>query len=284
MEQRIDPRTRMGTVALVTPDLARSVRYYTDGIGLRVHQWEGGVATLGVGGEDLLRLIEQPGAGPVKQGRTGLYHFALLVPSRLELARVIQHLGESKTPVGGSSDHGVSEALYLTDPDGHGIEIYRDRPRTEWPREGDRLQMLLEPLDFRGIMGELNGGAAAWTGMAAGTTMGHVHLHVADTHTGEAFYVGVLGFDLIARYGGQASFIAAGGYHHHLGINTWAGFGAPPPPEENARLAWYSIVLPDQTAFDEVRGRVAAAGIAMEETDEGWTMKDPSQNTIHLRC
>lgn len=283
MKQGIDPRTRMGTVALVVPDLARSVAYYTEGIGLRLHGQENAQAALGVGGEDLLLLKEQRGASPVLERRTGLYHFALLVPSRLELAKVIRHLSETRTQIGGASDHGVSEALYLTDPDGHGIEIYRDRPRPEWPMAQGTLQMTLDPLDFDGILGELKGQPQTWMGMAPGTTIGHVHLHVADIRASEAFYVNELGFDLVQRYGGQASFVSAGGYHHHLGINTWAGVGAPPPPDSAARLAWFTIVLPDEAALDAVRGRLEAAGVKMERTRDGWEAKDPAQNLVVVR-
>jgi catechol 2,3-dioxygenase len=278
----IHPDTHIGAVALIVPDLERSLHYYQQNIGLQLHRRENGAAALGVGGPDLLILQEQPGVRPVQRGRSGLYHFAILTPSRQELARTLRHLIDSHTPIGGASDHAVSEALYLTDPDGHGIEIYRDRPRSEWEFPNGTLKMTLDPFQFESVLGELTGNEPAWTGLAAGTTIGHVHLHVAHIPPTEQFYCDVLGFDLMVRYGHQASFIAAGGYHHHLGMNTWAGVGVPPPPEDAARLAWYEVRLPDQGAIEEVVARVKEAAIPIQQSEQGWIVRDPAQNTIHL--
>lgn len=282
MTTSIHPNTKMGAAALVVPDLARSLDYYQYNIGLRLHAQEGGIARLGVGADDLLVLYEQPGAKPVQRHHTGLYHFAILVPSRVELGRILRHLIESRTPIGGASDHAVSEALYLNDPDGHGIEIYRDRQRAEWEYPNGTLRMGTDPLDVEGVLAAGMESNEPWTGMPAGTVIGHMHLHVSDLAAAEQFYRDVIGFDLIIRYGRQASFLSAGGYHHHLGINTWAGIGVPPPPADAARLAWYEITVPDEAALEEVVTRARNAGAALTEEENGWQLLDPAQNAIRL--
>lgn len=278
----IHPDTTIGAVTLVVTDLARSLDYYQQNIGLQLHRRNDGQAALGAGGRDLLILHEQPGARPVQRGRTGLYHFALLVPSRKELARTLRHLIDTRTPLGGASDHAVSEALYLSDPDGHGIEIYRDRPRAEWEFPGGTLRMTVDPFQFESVLKELDGNEPPWDGLAPGATMGHIHLHVAHIPATEHFYRDVLGFDLMVRYGDAASFLAAGGYHHHLGVNTWAGVGAPPPPDDAARLGWYEVRLPDDAALDAVVERTRRAGLALESIDGGWAVRDPAWNLVHL--
>lgn len=282
-EHSIDPKTRCGAVALVVADLPRSLRYYQDRIGLRLHRQEEGRAWLGAGGEDLLHLVEQPGARPVQRGRTGLYHFALLTPSRPELAKVLHHLLRTETPIDGASDHGVSEALYLADPDGHGIEIYRDRPKREWPFQGPRLHMTTDPLDARGLLATAPHGDDGWEGLPPATTIGHVHLHVADLGAAEDFYVNILGLDLMQRFGSQASFVSAGGYHHHLGLNTWAGVGAPPPPDTAARLAWFELVLPDAAALEKVTTRLQTASLGAPANGGGWRVPDPARNLLIVR-
>lgn len=278
----IHPNTTIGAVALIVTDLERSLHYYQHNLGLQLYRRENGTAVLGAGGRDLLILDEQPGAQPVQRGHTGLYHFALLVPSRKELARTLRRLIDTRTPLGGASDHAVSEALYLSDPDGHGIEIYRDRPREEWQFPNGALKMTVDPFDFEGVLQELGPREAPWTGIAADTVMGHIHLHVAHIPAAEQFYCDVLGFDLMVRYGNSASFISAGGYHHHMGLNTWAGVGAPPPPEDSARLNWFEIRLPSAEALQQVVERVRTAGLPSEQIGTGWLARDPAQNTIHL--
>lgn len=281
--RKIDPRTHIGCVALVVSDLARSLEFYTTRIGLRVLAQDAAGATLGVAGRALLALRAQPGAKPVGRGRTGLYHFALLLPSRADLGVTVQHLLETRTPVSGASDHGVSEAIYLDDPDGHGIEIYRDRPQAEWPLtpQGD-LAMVNAPFDVPGVVAE--GAGRPWEGMPPGTVMGHVHLHVNQIRASEAFYVDILGFDLMQRFGGQASFISAGGYHHHVGVNVWAGLGAPPPSAEAARLLWVEVALPDGDALTWATARARAAGLTLTAHVDGWLLRDPAQNGVVLRA
>ena len=278
MTQSIHPQTRMGRVALTVGSLDRSLEYYQTSIGLKLHQRQGETMTLGSGSEELLVLTENRNGRPIRN-TTGLYHFALLVPSRLELGRVFNHLIQTHTPIDGYSDHAVSEAIYLTDPDGHGIEIYRDRPRDEWEYINGNLRLVTEPFDAEGVLGELEGHDPAFTGMKPETTMGHTHLHVAHIPQAEAFYKGVLGFDIMARYGPSASFIAAGGYHHHLGLNTWAGVGAPPPTADSWHMQWYEIITPD---IEPIRERLETADIPHTLTDNTIHLADPSHNNIRI--
>ena len=280
----LDPNTSMQAVTLAVPNLDRSIRYYTESIGLSLFVRENGQATLGAGSLPLLHLHEVPGARPVQRARTGLYHFALLLPSRRDLALVLRHLVEERVPLAGASDHGVSEALYLTDPDGHGIEIYRDRPREEWPRDrSGALSMSTDPFNAEGVLAEVTSGRIQFAGMADGTAMGHVHLHVRNLTEAQTFYCDVLGFDLIQRYGGQALFVSAGGYHHHLGMNTWAGVGVPPPPEDASRLLLVEILVPDGASWNGVRGRLAQAQIPFEDDGHSLLVDDPSQNRLAIR-
>jgi catechol 2,3-dioxygenase len=270
-----------GVVRLAVRDRERSLTYYQESIGLRVLDRGGEKVLLGAGDTLLLELTAQPGALPVQRGRTGLYHFALLTPNRPALSRVLNHLLATQTPIDGASDHGVSEALYLSDPDGHGIEIYRDRPRREWPFAKGSLGMTTDPLDARGLMAA-DRTNASWEGIDPGTVMGHVHLHVADLTAAEHFYVDLLGLDLMQRFGGQASFVSAGGYHHHLGMNTWAGAGAPPPPQNAARLLEYELVVSDEAALQAAVARLQSAGLNVEPHPSGWAVLDPASNRVVL--
>ncbi len=269
------PPPRVGRVALVVTDLARSIRFYEEMIGLELLERDGETARMGAGDHAFLLLHRQPGARPVQRA-TGLYHFAILVPSRLDLARTLNHLLQSDGPISGFADHNVSEAIYLTDPDGHGIEIYRDRPRAEWEYRNGQLRMGTDPIDLRGILGELSGRSNVSTRMAPGTFVGHMHLQVAQIPATEQFYTGLLGLDPLLRYGPRATFMSYNGYHHHLGANTWAGENLPPAPDDAARLLWYELVQPDAAAVDAIAGRLVAAGHAAERNADGlWTV-DPS--------
>ena len=225
----ISPLLSLGAVHLTVADLERSLAYYRGAVGLDVLGQEDGRASLGAGGRELLVLVEEPGARPAR-GYTGLYHFALLLPERADLARWLAHAARDRVPLVGLSDHFVSEALYLSDPDGHGIEIYWDRPREGWEgKVGQRLTT--EPLDTDSLLAELEDPATAtFDGLPGGTVMGHVHLKVSSIPETIAFYRDRLGFGLMAQLGQQAAFLSAGGYHHHLGANTWESAGAPRPP------------------------------------------------------
>jgi catechol 2,3-dioxygenase len=275
----ISPRTTLGPVHLTVADLGRSVSYYETAVGLETRERVDGSATLGVADRELLVLVEVAGARPAA-GYTGLYHFALLVPGRVDLARWLAHAARDRVPLTGLSDHFVSEAIYLTDPDGHGIEIYQDRPRETW--EGlVAARMTTLPLDVDGLLGELEDPASEpFEGLPAGTLMGHVHLKVAEIAATIGFYRDVLGFGLMAQLGRQAAFLSAGGYHHHIGANTWESEGAPAAPEGSAALRHATIVLPSAEERQRVLGRAAAAGATAEETAAGHMLTDPSGNKL----
>jgi catechol 2,3-dioxygenase len=271
--------TSLGSVHLTVTDLDRAVDYYTTRLGFRVHAREGDEARLGAGAGDLLVLKGDPAARRVR-GATGLFHFAVLVPSRADLGRAFAHLVQTRTPMTGASDHGVSEALYLDDPDGNGIEIYRDRSRAEWPVHDGRLEMVTEPMDAEGVLAARGPDAAGAYALAAGTVIGHVHLHVSRLEPAERFYRDVIGFGLMQRFGGSALFLSSGGYHHHLGLNTWAGVGAPAPPPGSVGLRHFEVRLPDRAALDELLARALAAGVPAITTPDDVHLADPSGNTL----
>jgi catechol 2,3-dioxygenase len=271
----IDPGTHMGAVHLTVADLGRSLDYYRGPIGLEVLAEGGGRASLGAGGVELLALEELPGARPA-DGFTGLYHFALLVPERADLARWLAHAARTRVPLTGASDHFVSEAIYLRDPDHHGIEIYWDRPRALW--EGQVARMGTWPLDLDGLLGELGSREEPFPGQPAGTTMGHVHLRVAEIDSTVRFYRDVLGFGLMAQLGPQAAFLSAGGYHHHLGANVWESRGAPPAPAGSATLARVTVLVPTAEERERVLARAAGTGTAAGDG----LLRDPSGTPLRL--
>ncbi len=279
MGSKIAATTRLGYVRLTVPDLNRAVKFYEEIIGMKTRARKNGVAFLGAGKEDLLVLKENPEAKRTR-GTSGLYHFAILTPSRRDLARSLHRLAETQTPVEGFADHLVSEAIYLPDPDGNGIEIYRDRPRDEWQFQNGTLKMAADPLDLDGIREELRAEDKTWRGLDAATILGHMHLHVAQIAPAQEFYVNVLGFDLVMRYGPSAAFVSAGGYHHHLGFNTWAGIGAPPPPRDAVGLDYWVVRVPDARELGKIADRIQNAGVKVEETEEGLLARDPSQNAV----
>jgi catechol 2,3-dioxygenase len=280
VDATIAPATTMGAVHLTVSDVERSLEFYGRAVGLTVLESASGHASLGAGDRELLVLTEEPGAQPAF-GYTGLYHFALLLAQRADLARWLAHAARDRVKLTGLSDHFVSEALYLNDPDGHGIEIYWDRPREVWEGQvADRLTTVR--LDVDSLLGELDDPAAEpFDGLTDETVMGHVHLKVADVGQTVAFYRDVLGFGLMAQLGNQAAFLAAGGYHHHLGANTWESRGAGPPPPGLAALRHATIVLPDDGERERVLARADEAG-RVEETGNGPIVRDPSGNALVL--
>ena len=264
---------RLGAVHLTVSDLDRSVAFYEEAIGLRLHHREDRVATMGVGGGDLLVLHEEPVAR--RAGRhAGLYHYALLFDSREDLAHAALRLAATKTPIQGASDHGTHEAIYLPDPDGNGIELAADRSRKLWPRPLDYAGGP-HPLDFDGLLATVAGeGPRGKAG--PGLVVGHVHLHVGDLERGLGFYRNVLGFELMTFMPGAAAFVSAGGYHHHLAFNIWRGEGVPPVPEGRVGLRHWTVVLDDPEEVAAVSERVRAAGIATEEREGGgFLVRDP---------
>jgi catechol 2,3-dioxygenase len=274
--------TAIGKVRLRVADLDDLTSFYERVIGLRGVERDNGVARLGPeGGEPLIELVSAPDAPAAPSFSTGLFHLAVLVPDRAELARSLQRVAGAGWRLTGASDHLVSEALYLQDPEGNGIEIYRDRRRDQWDEDGGELRMATLPLDLDGVLGELDSGAPPADGMPAGTTIGHVHLQVADIPAAEGFYNGALGLDVMVRSYPGALFLSAGGYHHHLGLNTWQSQGAPPPPDGALGLDRYELVLPDAAARDDAAARLAQAGDPVR-LDEGVLATDPSGNRVLL--
>ena len=277
----LSPNTRLGYVHLTVSDIERSLAFYRHSLGMQLHWRKGNGAALGAGHDDLLVLTEQPGA--IKPGRhSGLYHFAILVPSRKELASSIKNIIETETNVTGGADHLVSEALYLDDPDGNGIEIYRDRPRSTWEKENGQVKMAVDPLDYQGILSEIVTDNGEWSGLHPDTVLGHMHLHVDHLAEATTFYEKVIGFDLMAAMMGTAAFLSAGGYHHHLGINTWNGEGAPAPPSNAVGLRHFTIKLADLEDQAALIGRLKEAGVLLQEHEEGVFLQDPSGNGIVL--
>lgn len=231
----------IGSVSLIVRDLQRSIAFYRDVLGFGVGKDNATEAALSAdGGRTLIELHERADAIPRPRRCAGLFHFAILVPNRAALGRSLRHLADQHWPLSGVADHLVSEALYLSDPDGLGIEIYRDRPRDTWTRVGGQIAMATDPLDLDSVANE-PGAELPWTGLDAGTVIGHVHLHVPSLVEAERLYCGIVGFEPTVRAYPGALFVAAGGYHHHLGLNTWMGEGAPPPPEAAVGLRWFSV-------------------------------------------
>jgi catechol 2,3-dioxygenase len=286
---RLPERTRLGRVRLQVADLGRSLAFYERVLGLRTLDRGATHATLGAHGDDapLVELQERPGARPMgRRGRLGLFHFAILLPDRAALGRFVRHLADVGAPAG-AGDHLVSEALYLNDPDGLGIEVYADRPRETWRRVGRELMIATDPVDFAGLAAA--GGDVPWSGMPAGTQIGHVHLHVGSIDEGAAFFSEALGFDRVTwRYPG-ALFLGAGGYHHHLGTNTWAGPAAGPAAEDDARLLEWTIELPDAASLAGAVESLRGAGYPAEPesgaraSSEAVT-RDPWGTRIRLRA
>jgi catechol 2,3-dioxygenase len=269
---RLPATLRLGAVHLTVSGLDRSVAFYRDAIGLRLHRCENSVAAMGAGEADLLVLHEEQGAR--RAGRhAGLYHYALLFPSRAELAHAALRLAATNTPIQGASDHGTHEAIYLPDPDGNGIELAADRPREEWPQPLEYAGGP-HPLDLDGLLAAV-AGEKPQARAEPGLKIGHVHLHVGDLRRGVGFYRNVLGFDLMTLIPGEAAFVSAGGYHHHLGFNVWRGEGVPPVPEGRVGLRHWTVVLEDPEEVAAVSGRIREAGIATEERGGGFLVRDP---------
>ncbi|MFN2570284.1 MAG: VOC family protein [Gemmatimonadales bacterium] len=279
---RLPEGTHVGAVRLQIADLARSISYYETTLGMRVLHRDGAHAQLGARQDDtpLVELHERPGATPApRRGSLGLFHFAILLPDRPSLGRFARYLAEIGASVG-SANHLVSESLYLQDPDNLGIEVYADRPRNTWQRIGRELMMATDPLDFVGLAREA--GFAPWTGMPQGTVMGHVHLHVGDLATASRFYSDALGLDRTVWDYPGALFLAADGYHHHLGTNIWAGRDAVPAPAEQARLLEWSIEVPARADLERVSESLSQGGHPAEWDGASLMTRDPWQTRLRL--
>jgi len=269
----------IGSAVLRIADEKRSLALYRDVIGLKVAGRENGRIALGAGGAPFLFLEIAPGIKPrPRRGLTGLYHVAILLPDRAALGSAISRLANAGIKLA-AADHNVSEAVYLYDPDGNGLEIYRDRPREEWPWKDGLVQMANKPLDFEGILAE-GGKEGPDEHAPIGTKIGHVHLQVGDLAEAEKFYTGILGFAKTATLPG-ALFVSAGGYHHHIATNIWDSRNAPVPPPAMAGLAEFALELP-QAAIAETKRRLEDSGAKTEGGDKGFTLHDPWRTKIRI--
>ena len=283
-KEAIHPETSIGTVRLTVSDLDRSRGFYERAIGLQSAERDDGTLAFGVAGEHpLVELRVERSAPRLDRRATGLFHLAVLVPSRIDLGFALARLAEARWPLDGASDHLVSEALYLSDPDGNGIEIYRDRPREQWPRANGSLAMDTLPLDLDSVLGELGGARELQPLVPPGTEIGHVHLQVSDIREAEDFYSGVVGFEVMVRGYPGALFVSAGGYHHHLGLNTWHSAGAAPPAPGAVGLRSFEITLPNPQELERLLERVSAAGVELQQDADGSLIRDPSGNALLLR-
>ncbi len=290
-EFSINPKTHIGRVSLTVSDLERQIEFYEKAIGLQVHERDENSAHLGTGRADLLQLVRVPGATR-RRGTTGLYHFAILLPERRELARALGRLFAlhyRNYP----TDHIMTKTTYLDDLEGNGIELYTESPEDgTWSlangeyvtrRADGSLSDGREPLDVEALLKHLKPDDRLETPMPPETRIGHVHLHVRSIPEAVDFYHGIIGFDVmgVAR-AFRMAFVSAGGYHHHVGLNTWQGEGAPPRVPDSLGLRYFSVVLPDQVALAQVLQRVREAGLRTEPTDAGLLLRDPSQNGLVL--
>jgi len=271
----IDPQARVGAVTLVVSSLDRALGFYAGLVGLWMHRVDDGVAVLGAGDENLIVLVEDPAAVPAI-GATGLFHLALLVPSRLELAHSLQRVIYARRPLVGFADHLVCESLYLADPDDNGVEIYADRPRAQWPLADGHVQMATDPLDLYQVLTSGTGRTLPPQQVEVGTVVGHVNLRVSDTPLAEAFYRDVIGLDVMNRWE-RSSLLAAGGYHHHIALNQTRPDGAPPPPAGSLGMRQFELLVGD---LEPLRARLGATA---EQQDGSLVAVDPSGNRIRVR-
>jgi catechol 2,3-dioxygenase len=280
-EYRLPEATHLGRVRLQVADIERSLLFYSRVLGMCVIRGSADSVSLGAHGDkrEIIHLQQRKSARPVpRRGLLGLYHFAILLPDRASLGRFIAHLAEIGERAG-MSDHAVSEAVYLTDPDGLGIEVYADRPRDAWRYDEQQLYMSTDHLDAEDLIRSARG--ERWTGMPPGTVLGHVHLYVDDIDKAGAFYHDALGFDKVVWSYPGALFLSAGGYHHHLGTNTWAK-GAPRATDADARLLEWEIVVPTRKDAEEAARHVKDAGYEGREEDGEWVLTDPWGTSLRL--
>jgi len=275
------PHTYVSHVALKVMELKRSLEFYQTVLGLKVLKEEERKATLTADGKNALLTLEQPEkVTPLNHSETGLFHFALLLPSRADLARMLLHFLELRQPLQGASDHLVSEAIYLADPDGNGIEVYADTPASTWKWHQGNVEMATNPLNAEGLIAEA--GNERWQGMPAKTVMGHIHLQVAELDKTAEFYTKGLGFDAVLKYGPQALFVSTGGYHHHIGLNTWNSRGGMAPKETSVGLSYFTIVFPDHAALKAQVEKVEQTGAVVMAKGDYFTTVDPSGIMMEL--
>ena len=277
-----DPRTRTGAVTLTVNDLERLAGFYGEAVGLATLALDARVAVLGTpGGEPLLVLREDRDAAPAPSSAAGLYHTAFLLPTRRDLAMWVSHAAQLNLRVG-AGDHLVSEAFYLSDPEGNGIEVYADRPRETWRVTGTQVAMDTLPVNVPDLLRELDAAPGAWDGAPDGSTVGHVHLRVNDLGQSRAFYEGVIGLDVVNDAYPGALFVSAGGYHHHLGMNVWHTRDGNPAPAGSRGLSRYTLLVPGEEQERQVAERLRAARYEASESPLGIVTRDPSGNRLLL--
>lgn len=265
---RIDRETRIGRIELQVADLERVAQFYRDVLGFQEIRRDVTSVSLSADGNPPERIVlsELAGARPRPSSAPGLFHTAFLYPGRMELARALRRAADRGARFQGFADHGVSEALYLADPEGNGVELYRDRPRNEWPLRGNKIEMVTVGLDVQDLLGELREGGNSGVGIDPSTTIGHVHLQVSNLQKSGDFYAGVLGFDITQDTYPGALFVAAGGYHHHIGLNIWNSRGASPAPADVTGLRSFGISVPDPANVEALRQRLGEAEIEIHES------------------
>jgi catechol 2,3-dioxygenase len=269
---------RVGAVTLVVHDLDTMTGFYQDVIGLAVLGRQGEVATLGAGTIPLLHLRREPSARLWTRREAGLFHTAFLLPSRAALGAWLRFMAARRVPISGASDHIVSEAVYLDDPEGNGIEVYADRPSASWSWRAEGIAMSTEAMDIEGVMGAAT---EAWTGMPAGGSIGHVHLQTGDLSHAQGFYAGLLGFDITARYPG-ALFFGAGGYHHQLATNLWNSRGAPMRSAPTTGLAEVVLLAKGDDVVAATRARLTEAAVTFAEVEGSLLVRDPWGTALRL--
>ena len=271
----------IGAVGMAVRDLDRLTAYYRDMLVLTVQERTPQRAILGTGGVALLELIHRPDALPDDPREAGLYHTAFLMPTRADLARWILHAAKIRVPIAGASDHDVSEAIYLDDPEGNGVEVYSDRPREKWRRDGSLIFQKTDPLDIDAIIREVDPATATYPAAPEGLRIGHIHLRVSNVAQAEAFYCGALGLDLTRRRTG-ASFLSSGGYHHHVAVNVWHSNGARLRNANRAGLDWLAMEINDRSTMDGVKKRLEAAGVTIDAIPGGFATRDPWGTAIRF--
>ena len=273
----------IGAVGLIVRDLDRLTAYYRDLLGLTVQERSANFARLGAGGIALLELIHQPDALPDDPRQAGLYHTAFLMPTRADHARWILHAAKTRVPITGASDHGVSEAFYLDDPEGNGVEVYNDRPHEQWSRDSATILQKTDPLDVDAIVREINPAYSTYSAAPEGLRIGHVHLRVGNVAKAEEFYCGAMGLDVTRRRSG-ASFISSGGYHHHIAANVWHSNGAGARDKRRAGLAWVGVEAADAATLDALGARLRSAGIIITASPGGFSVCDPWGTCLRFEC
>lgn len=274
------PVTHVGEVGLKVVNLLKMKKFYENVIGFEVISEEEDKVSLGVGSKVLVELEVVEGLTQ-KQGRyAGLYHFAILLPSRESLGKMLVHLHQQGIQLG-SADHLVSEALYLSDPEGNGIEIYQDRKPELWNWSNDEVSMAVDPIDAQGLVDEAQKSSEPWNGLPAETVIGHIHLHMSNLDEAKDFYVNGLGLAVVSSLGGQAIFLADQKYHHHIGMNVWNGVGIPALPEKEAGLHYYTLVMENENR-NKIAKNLRSIGTEIVHRDDYWEVKDPSGNSVRL--